>query len=161
MAPTFLLMGIFFRAQKMQRNIRLIANDPTIVARPDIKKIARLHDVSSSIRHRTRGFPGYHHANVLHLTKRSPGNRRDMLRPFPTGFVCRPADRHSADFDEFEPSFLKSANLIGFVESLNQEVNVIRKHETNLAGVCSASNRFWRRLIAKEQKGREIHIGFG
>jgi hypothetical protein len=54
-----------------------------------------------------------------------------MLRPFPTGFICRPAERHSADFDKFEPSFLKSANLIGFVESLNQEVNVIRNHETN------------------------------
>ena len=82
MAPTLLLMGIFFRAQKMQRNIRLIANAPTVVSRPDIKEIARLHDVSSSIRHRTRGFPGYHHANVLHLTKRTPGNRRDVLRPF-------------------------------------------------------------------------------
>src|SRR5205823_8349972 len=69
------------------------------------------HDVRSSILHRARSLSRDHHANVLHLTAGRPGNGCDMLRPFPAGLICRPADRHSADLDEFKPSFLKSANL--------------------------------------------------
>jgi hypothetical protein len=85
----------------------------------DVKDVSRLHDVRPSIFHGTRSLPGYHHANVLDLTKGSPGNWRDMLRPFPTGLICGSADRHSADLDEFEPPFLKSANLIRVFKSFN------------------------------------------
>src|SRR5438552_873408 len=99
------------------------------------KDVSGLHDVRSSIFHGARSLPGYHHANVLHLTKGSPGNRRDVLRPSPAGLICRPTDRHSADLDKFEPSFFKSANLIRVLKSFDQEVDVIRKHRVNLVGV--------------------------
>jgi hypothetical protein len=107
----------------------VIAHDPTVMPGTDVKDVSRLHDVRPSIFHGTRSLPGYHHANVLDLTKGSPGNWRDVPRPFPARFIYRPADRHSADLDKFEPSFLKSANLIRVLKSFNQEVNVIRKHD--------------------------------
>src|SRR6266480_2972687 len=90
-------MRVFFRSEKVERNIRLIAHDPTVMPGADVKDVSRLHDATPSIFHGTRSLPGYHHANVLNLTKGSPGNWRDVLRPFPAGFICRPADRHSAD----------------------------------------------------------------
>jgi hypothetical protein len=85
----------------------------------DVKDVSGLHDVRPSIFHGTRSLPGYHHPNVVDLTQGSPGNRRDMLRPFPTGFVCCPSDRHSADLDKVEPSFFKSEDLVRVLKSFN------------------------------------------
>ena len=105
----------------------------------DVKDVSRIHHVRPSIRHGACSLPGYHHANVLHLTKGSPRNWCDVLRPFPAGFVRRPANRHSADFNEFEPSFFERADLIRVLKSFNQEVNVIRKHNVALVDVCFLS----------------------
>src|SRR6266480_199643 len=131
-------MRVFFRSEKVKRNIRLIAHHPTIVPGTNVKDVSRLHDVRSSILHRARSLSRDHHANVLHLTAGRPGNGCDMLRPFPAGLICRPADRHSADLDEFKPSFLKSANLIRLLKSFNYEVNVIRKHGTSWFGALKS-----------------------
>src|SRR5206468_11330552 len=125
-------MRVFFRSEKVKRNIRLIAHDPTVVPGTDVKDVSRLHDVRPSILHGACSLPRDHNANMLYLTKGRPRNGCDMLRPFPAGFICRPADRHSTDLDEFKPSFLKSANLIRVLKSFDQEVDVIRKHRVNL-----------------------------
>src|SRR5262249_54074236 len=49
---------------------------------------------------------------------RRAGDRRNMFRPFPAGFVSRAPDRHPADPDDFEPAFLKHAGLVRLLESL-------------------------------------------
>ena len=113
------VMRVFFRSEKVKRNIRLIAHDPTVVPGTDVKDVPRLHHVRSSILHGACSLPRDHHANVLHLTKGSASNWCDVLRPFPAGFIHRTADRHSADLNEFKPSFLKSANLIRALKSFN------------------------------------------
>ena len=56
-----------FRAKKMERNIRLVADDPTIVARPDIKEISRAHLVIAAILHSTGGATGYDHADMFYF----------------------------------------------------------------------------------------------
>src|SRR5437868_15120844 len=104
-------MRVFFRSEKVKRNIRLIAHHPTIVPGTDVKDVSGLHDVRSSILHRARSLSRDHHTDVLHLTKGRPVNVRDMLRPFPAGFIRRPADRHSADLDELNRSFLNTATV--------------------------------------------------
>ena len=119
-------MRVFFRSEKVKRNIRLIAHHPTIVPRTDVKDVSGRHDVKSSILHRACSLSRDHHTDVLHLTKGSPGNWRDVLRPSPAGLICRPTDRHSADLDKFELSFFKSANLIRVLKSFDQEVDAIR-----------------------------------
>src|SRR5580700_1605486 len=107
-----LVMRIFFRSEKVKRNIRLMAHDPTVVPGTDVKDVSRFHYVRPSILHDACGLSRDHHANMLHLTKGSASNWCDVLRPFPAGFIRRTPDRHSADLNEFKPSFLKSANLI-------------------------------------------------
>src|SRR2546430_11289456 len=80
-------MRVFFRSEKVKRNIRLIAHDPTIVTGTDVKDVSGLHDVRSSILHRACSLSRDHHTDVLHLTKGSPGNWRDVLRPSPAGLI--------------------------------------------------------------------------
>ena len=135
MGTVLSFMRVFLRSEKVERNIRLIAHYPTVMSGTDVKDVSRLHDVRSSIFHGTRSSPGYHHANVLHLTKGTPSKGRDVLRPFPAGFVCCPANRHSADLDEFEPSFVKSAYLIRILKSFDQEVIIIRQHSVSSVDV--------------------------
>src|SRR5437016_5031082 len=112
-------MRVFFRSEKVKRNIRLIAHDPTVVPGTDVKDVPRLHHVRPSILHGACSLPRDHHADVLHLTKGRPRNWGDMLRPFPAGFIWRQADRHSADLDEFKSYFLENANLIRVLKSFN------------------------------------------
>ena len=57
-----------FRAKKMERNIRLVADDPTIVARPDIKEISSAQLVLAAILHSTGGTAGHNHADMFYLT---------------------------------------------------------------------------------------------
>jgi hypothetical protein len=44
-APSELFVCIVIRAHEMKRNVRLVANNPAIVARPNVKNVARLHRV--------------------------------------------------------------------------------------------------------------------
>src|SRR5262249_13225090 len=110
------VMRVFLRSEKMKRNIRLIAHDPAVMARTDVKAVDRFHDIRSTTLHCTRRLSGYHHPDMLHLAKGSPSNWCNVLRPFPAGFIYLAANCHSADLDEFEPSFFKSANLIRLLE---------------------------------------------
>jgi len=112
-------MRIFVCSEKMKRNIRIIADDPTVMPGTDVKNVSRFHDVGSSVFHGTRRLSGDDHANVLDVTQSGSNNRCDMLRPSPAWFIGCPANRHSADLDQLESSFLKDANLIGTLESFN------------------------------------------
>src|SRR2546430_12978407 len=112
------LMRVFLCSEKVKRNIRFIAHDPAVMPGTDVKDVPRLHHVRPSIRHGACSLPGYHHANVLHLTMGSTRNWGDVLRPFPDGFVCRQASHRSANFDEFELSFFKCPTLTGCLNSL-------------------------------------------
>jgi len=58
---------IMFRAKKMEGNISLVADHPTLVARSDIKEISSLHLVIAAILHLTSGTAGYNHANMFYL----------------------------------------------------------------------------------------------
>jgi hypothetical protein len=44
-AHSELFVCIVIRAQEMKRNVRLVANNPAIVARSNVKNVARLHRV--------------------------------------------------------------------------------------------------------------------
>jgi hypothetical protein len=42
-------------AEEMERDVRLVAYDPTVVARPDVEKIAGFHFVIAAIVHLAGG----------------------------------------------------------------------------------------------------------
>src|SRR5438105_9707294 len=84
-------MRVFFRSEKVKRNIRLIAHHPTIVPRTDVKDVSGLHDVRSSVLHRACSLSRDHHTDVLHLTREVPATGAtccDHLQP--GSYVARP-----------------------------------------------------------------------
>ena len=74
-----------FRAKKMEGDIRLLADHPTVVDRSDIKEISSAHLVIAAILHSTGGTTGDNQTDMFHLAKRSAGRSAHMLRPFPSG----------------------------------------------------------------------------
>jgi hypothetical protein len=61
-------LGVTFRAEKMQRDIGLVADNPAVVARADIKEISSAHLVVAAILHSASGAAGHNHADMFHLT---------------------------------------------------------------------------------------------
>jgi hypothetical protein len=55
---------------------------------------------------------------MFDVAERRARDRRDVFRPFPAGFVTRAPDRHPADSDNVEPTFLKHAGLVRLLKSL-------------------------------------------
>src|SRR6516165_5414777 len=102
----------------MQRNVRLVANDPTIVPWRDIEDVSWFHFEHLAIVHGCSGPAGYHHPDMLHATTRGPRGPAHMHRPFPARFVGGAADGHAAQPDHFEFALLEASHLIRLFESL-------------------------------------------
>jgi len=81
--------------------------------------------------------PGFHHRLVSGTRNRRSARdhdpevldlaavfRRgaDVLAPFPTGLVGRPAQRHAADLDQLEPPERELPHLVGLLEPAQQEL---------------------------------------
>ena len=60
-------LRVTFRAEKMQRDIGLIAYHPTVVARSDVKQIALMHLLIAPILHSTGGAAGHNHSNMFYF----------------------------------------------------------------------------------------------
>ena len=60
-------LRVTFRAEKMQRDIGLVANHPAIVARADIKEISSIHLVIAPILHSTDGAAGHNHSDMFYF----------------------------------------------------------------------------------------------
>ena len=61
-------LRVTFRAEKMQRDIGLVADHPAVVAGADIKEISSAHLVVAAIWHSTSGAAGHYHADMFYLT---------------------------------------------------------------------------------------------
>src|SRR6185437_7032210 len=103
---------------KVERHVRLAAHDPGIVAGGNIEHLARVQLDNFSIGHSRSGATGQHHSNMFDHAFFLPQAFPYVLRPPPTRLISGPPDRHAADAYQFKLAFLKSANLIGFFEAL-------------------------------------------
>src|SRR5882724_7209082 len=79
-------LRVMFRAKKMQRHIRLIAHDPTVVAGADVKQISSPHLVIAPVLHLAGGATGYNQADMFHFAKTCAGRCAHVRRPFPSRF---------------------------------------------------------------------------
>jgi hypothetical protein len=70
-----------------------------------------------------------------------------VLRPPPTGLISGPSDRHAADAYEFKLAFLKSANLIGFFETLQNNLLHRVFHSTETSSRLFFSQALIARLV--------------
>jgi hypothetical protein len=111
----YLLFGrVLFGAEKVKRDVRLIADDPAIVRDGrNVEKIAGFELDHSTIIERNCCSSGKDKADVFDRATRRADTWTDVLAPFPTGFVgctpnCHPADVHELEFPFFHyPHFIR------------------------------------------------------
>src|SRR5436305_14013647 len=101
-----------FGTEKMERDIGLFANYPTVVAGPDVKQIPSLHLVVAAVFHLTSRAPGHNQTDVFHLAERRSSCCSHVFRPFPSRLITSPADRHCSDLHGLHYSIVKCPHLI-------------------------------------------------
>src|SRR5579864_2433901 len=116
------VLRVICRAHKMQRNVWFVANDPAVVPGSDVEKIAGFHFDDAAVIHRGGSAARDNHADVLHRTAFQTLRGSHVDRPFPARFIAGTADGHSSDMNQFEFTFFKGADLIGMIESLEDDV---------------------------------------
>src|SRR6516165_4954518 len=62
---------------------------------------------------------------MLDRATRRAGHRADMVRPSPTWFVGRAANRYAADPNNLELALLESSNFVGLLEPLQDHIYVL------------------------------------
>jgi hypothetical protein len=108
-------------AEKMQRNVGLVAHHPTVVpgrAGWNIKEHPGAEFMDGAILHRGSGASRNHEAHMLHMAPRRAHAGTDVDGPLPSRLVGGTADGHSPDVNEFEFPFFESSNLVGLFETL-------------------------------------------
>src|SRR5271155_2947802 len=118
----FLLLRIFVRTHKMQRDIRLIADHPTIVPRRNIEDIARFHLDDAAIVHRSRSPPRNHQADMFHHATLRPRGLPHVQRPPPARLVSRASNPHSAHLDPLKLTLFKSPHLVRILKPLQDHL---------------------------------------
>src|SRR5262249_48023805 len=134
---------VFLRSQKVERLIRLVADDPTVVTRRtgrNVEEGAGWTLVCRVTINRKRGAAGQNQAYVLDIAKGRPNRRSYILRPAPSRFVCSPADREPSDVNDFEPSFVKDAHLVGLLKTFQNSIHIDSSLPHNSFALRSATS---------------------
>jgi hypothetical protein len=100
----------------MERDVRIVTDDPAVVARRDVEEVAGLQYPFRAVVHPCDRLAAEYETDVLDLTGGAAHDRRDVLRPAPTRFVCRSTDDRRPDAVNVEPPLLEVARLAWRVE---------------------------------------------
>src|SRR5512141_1755807 len=104
---------VLFSAEKVQRHIRLIADDPAVVRhRRNVKQVACVKLNYATIVERNCRGPRENEPDVFNGTTRRANARADVLTPFPPGLIRRTANCDSAEMDQLEFAFLHHAHFV-------------------------------------------------
>src|SRR5215469_11325018 len=108
---------VLFGANKVQRHVRLIANDPAIVRhRRNVKQLAGFQfNYATIIECNCRGSRE-NKPDMFNGTTRCANAWSDVLAPFPPGLICRTTNCDSAEVDQLEFPLLHHAYFIWCVE---------------------------------------------
>src|ERR1700722_8016516 len=120
-------MRVVVGSEKMERDVRSVTQDPTIVTgRPgwNVKERPGAEFVDRTVVHRRCSTTGKHQPHVLNVTARRPDARPDVKGPLPSRLVCGPANGHAPDADEFEFSFFERSHLVGLFKTLQNRFDV-------------------------------------
>ena len=107
----------------MQGDVRLVADDPAIVAGRDVKERAGTEFVDGAVVHCSGGATGKNQPNMLDVAARRSYGWADMRGPFPSRLVSGAADGHIADVNDLELSFLEGANFVRLLKTLQDRIN--------------------------------------
>src|ERR1700736_1029338 len=113
------------RPEEMERHIRFLAHDPTIVRhRRNIEEFSRVHFDHAPIIESCRRYTREHHADMFNMTASSAKRFADVLAPAPTRLISSATDRHAAEVDDFKLTFHQLSRLIGRLETLQDDIEV-------------------------------------
>src|SRR5215467_3725499 len=135
------MIGVVVRAEKMQGDIRPVAEHPAVVSRCDVKDVSRAHFSDGAIVHCSSRAAGDDDSDVLDRATRGANSWADMHRPSPAGLVGRAADRHAADPDNLELAFLEIPNFVGLLEPFQDHIHIFEP-----------SSNFWSSLRGAERR---------
>src|SRR5215472_1873644 len=157
------LFRICSGTHQVRRNIRFIADDPTVVSWCDMENVTSLYLNDASIVHCCGGASLDHDTDVFHITSLLAEHPSDVLGPLPSRLIRRAAEGHSSDVNDLELSLGERPDLVRIVESLQGHIHggtsdhqnkimVPHKSSRSLAGSCRG--RALQRVEGKIQQDR-------
>src|SRR5262245_11944059 len=110
-------------AEEVERNVRLVADDPAVVWNGrDMKDHAGRELDDRAVLHRCRRGAGEDEPNVLDVAELFARERTDVDTPLPAGLVGGAPDRQPANLHQLEFSLLEDTGLIRILEALEDDV---------------------------------------
>src|SRR5712692_5764870 len=117
----------------MERHIRLVPHDPTVVSWSYVENITGAHFNDAAVFHCSGRFARHDHTNMLHVAHGRPDCSPNIDGPFPTRLIRSPPDRHTANLNQLELSFRERSDLIRLIKPF-QDYLQHREHSA-----CSSS----------------------
>src|ERR1700722_10812152 len=130
-------MRVVVGSEKMERDIRSITHDPTIVTgRPrwNVKEHSGAEFVDRTVVHRRCSTTGKYQSHMLDVTARRPDAGPDVKGPLPSRLVRGPANGHAPDADKFEFSFFERSHLVGLFKTFQNRFDVRHEFRSTPAG---------------------------
>src|SRR5262245_60447857 len=131
---------ILFSAEKVQRNIRLIANNPAIVwHRRNVKEFACFQLDHATVIKCNCSRSRENEPDMFNRTACCADTRSDMFAPLPPRFVRRTTNCDSAEVNQLEFPFFHHTHFIRRIEGLQNDryLFVVHRHSTSKACVKS------------------------
>jgi hypothetical protein len=129
----FLLLTSFgrvlFGTEKVERDVRLIADDPTIVRDwRNVEKIAGFEFNHATVIERNGCSSGKNQADMFDGATRRAYAWTNMLAPFPARLISRTPNRHPSDVHQFEFPFFHRTHFIGRLEPFQNHADFFAAH---------------------------------
>src|SRR5919108_439183 len=93
---------VLVRAEEMDADVRLVADDDRVVARTDLEEVAGSDLEYAPVVHLDPVAARQHEAQMRDVARGLALGGANVLRPAPAGRVLRSPDRHLADPDEIK-----------------------------------------------------------
>src|SRR5689334_2161419 len=119
---SFLCVCIGVGPHEMQRDVRFVSHDPTIVPRRYVKDVATLHFDDSPVVHCRSSTSRKDHSDVLDSAALCPCGATHVQGPLPSWLVSSSTDGHSAQMHQFKLSFFKCARLVRLLKALQDDL---------------------------------------
>src|SRR5437764_1963747 len=108
--------GVLLAADDVQRYVRLVADDPTVMSGWHIEEIPCPHHHLAAVIHLRDRLAAQHEPDVLDLARALSGPRPHVLGPLPAWLIGRPAEGGRSDAVELELALLECPHLARLVE---------------------------------------------